>query len=402
MKIAICSTFLGQKTSGGEISAFHLAKNLSDHGDDVFVVTSKIDRKFPFKAYSIPFLRFIPNIALLIGNPLFDVLMTWRMKTLFKKERPDVVHVQDASLLIPALRAAKSIRSPVVMTVRDYRFTCNLSTCLEDNRIEYRCSKKDYHRCLKRTFEDVYGNGWIWPIFFPIFYWQRNRLVDAFRRVKRYVAVSDFIKKEVIRSGIDKEKIRTILVQKEDWTPGEGKYIFTAGGLKGTKGFDFLLNSFKGVVQKKPDAKLRIAGDGSAKARLVTLTKRFGIEKNVDFLGTLRREKIRKEYAQSIFVVSPSLWPEPLSRIIFEAFSSRKTIVATDVGGSSELVKDGKTGLLVKPGDEKAFANAMIRLIDDTSLRKKMAQGAHDLIERCCNAEANYRSHMALYEEVIG
>src|SRR3989338_10763424 len=108
MKIAIISTFVGQKTSGGEISAFLLAHNLKEK-QDIFIVTAKITKKMPCRSYAIPFLRFIPNMVLLIGCWFIDFFIEKKMHSIFKKENPDIVHIQDASLMIAALKAAKKL-----------------------------------------------------------------------------------------------------------------------------------------------------------------------------------------------------------------------------------------------------------------------------------------------------
>ncbi len=405
MKIAIISTFLGQKISGAEISGFLLAKNLNGI-EDVFVITTKVTKNMPFKTYSLPFMKFVPNIALLIGNSLTDKYIANKIYKILKKKRPDIVHVQDPSILIASVNAAKRLDIPIVETIRDYRFVCNLSTCLEENKIEFGCSKKQYKKCLYDSFREVYNLGSIGYLVFPLFYKQRNRLISYFKKVDYYITVSDFVKNMVVKAGIEKNKIKTIKVQKEGWDlikvkESKEPRIFTAGGLRGTKGFDFLIKAFKEVVEKYPNAQLRIAGDGSAKNKLINLTKEIGISKNVKFLGYVNRETMKKEYANSNFVISPSLWPEPLTRIIFEAFSMRKPIIATNVGGSSELVKDGKTGLLVNVGDVNSMTNAIIKLIEKPSFRTKMGRYAYKLINEECNEKVVYKNHIEVYNEII-
>ncbi|MFH2027617.1 MAG: glycosyltransferase family 4 protein [Nanoarchaeota archaeon] len=404
MKIAIISTFLGQKTSGAEISAFLLAKNLNDH-HDVIVITTKITKDMPVKTYPIKFTRFIPNLVLLIGNKMIDNYMSKEIYNILKKEKPDIIHIQDSSMMIAAITAAKKMDIPTVFTVRDYRFVCNLSMCLERNEIRFKCDKKQYKKCLYDSFRNAYDLGSISFLAFPWFYRQMTRLIDYFKKIDYYITVSDFIKKQIILSGISKNKIKTIKVQKEDWNPSEKQsnniQIFTAGGLKATKGFDFLIKAWKIVADKYPGAKLKIAGDGSAKNKLIELTKQLRLEDNIMFLGQIDHEKMQREYADSMFVISPSLWPEPLTRIIFEAFSMKRCVIATDVGGSSELVKNNKTGLLVKPKNVENMAESIIRLIKDIRFRKLLALNAYNTINKKCNKEVNYKQHIRTYEQVI-
>ena len=133
LKIAIVSTFLGKKSGGAEISSFLLAKNLTTTSD-VCVITATIATDLPFKASSLE-LDMIPDIVLMIGTPLTNWYIYRKLLKILKKEDPDVVHIQDFSILDPALRAAKKLSIPTVMTVRDMRFHCNLDIEVEDNKI---------------------------------------------------------------------------------------------------------------------------------------------------------------------------------------------------------------------------------------------------------------------------
>ncbi len=403
MKIAIISTFLGQKWSGAEISSFLLAKNLSKK-ENVFVVTSKIDGKMPFRCYSMPLLKYVPNIALLIGHGAIDWYMAKQMMRIFRKERPDVAHIQDYAMMSAALRAAKRIGIPCIFTTRSYQFVCNLAICLEQNQIRFDCGKKEYFKCLKKSIKEAYGKRFVFLgyVVYPWFYRQMRRMRENFRKMGHYIAVSDFVRRQMIIAGIDGKRITTINVPKEDWRPIEKKssekIIFSAGGLKRTKGFHYLIRSFKKVTEKEPDAKLRIAGEGSAKKELDTMVKGFGLERNVCFLGKISHDRMQEEYANASFVVSPSLWPEPLTRIIFEAFSMKKTVIATDVGGSRELVVNGKTGLLVKAGDEKEMANAMNKLMENEDMAKRMGENGYKLVVDESNEEKVCREHINVYK----
>ncbi len=399
MKIALISTFLGEKWSGAEISSFLLAKNLKSK-QDLFVITSKVKEKLPFRNYSLPLLKFVPKLVLLIGHRIIDRYIEKQLIQIFSKEKPDIVHIQDYAMMIAAVKAAKRLDIPTVMTVRSYQFVCNLSVCMEQNRIKRNCSKADYKKCLYETFRKTYSKGFLGFLLFPWFYSQNIRIRKWLRKIDSYVAVSEFVRKQLLKDSI--KNVHTIMVQKQDWQPkgkGHPKRIFSAGGLRPSKGFDFLIRSFRYVVDRHPDAKLRIAGEGSSRKKLMDLVQSLNLAENVVFLGQVGREEIKQEYARSGIIVSPSLWPEPLTRIIFEAFSMKRPVIATDVGGSSELVKHLKTGMLVKPGDEQKMAASMIRLINDARLRNKLADRAFRLVKKECNADVNYKKHMKVYEK---
>ncbi len=405
MKIAIISTFIGQKWAGGEISSFLLAKNLNKK-QDVFVVTSKITQRMPFRCYSIPLLKRVPNLVLIIGHKMIDDYMTKKLIKIFKKEKPDVVHIKDFFMMISALKAAKKWGIPTIFTVRSTTFACNLSICLEGNKIPFSYTKKEYKKWLFLTFKQAYNAGWISHFVFPWFYNRNNSLRGWFKKFDYYIAVSDFIKLQAIKAGIDKNKVKTIKVLKGDWEPipasnKKGIIIFAAGALTKFKGFDFLIKSFKKVVNKYPSTKLRIAGEGSEKSKLIELIKKLRLEKNVTLLGKISYSNMKEEYAKCSFAVSPSIGPECLSRIIFEAFSMKRTVVATDVGGSPEMVKNNKTGLLVKVNDVEETAKAIIKLINNPKLRDTLATNAYNLVNKEANENIVIKRHLSTYQDII-
>jgi len=403
MKIALVSTLLGQKGYGAEISSLLLAKIIGQK-EDLFIITTKSGDKLPFKTYSFPLLHRLPNLILIVGHPLLNKYFYRKFINIFKKEKPSVIHLQDYSMLIPTIKAARKLKIPVVFTARSYQFMCNLSTCLEKNELNFNCSKRKYKKCLKRSIIESYPAyfRFLQPLINPWFYGQNKRIKRYFQKLDYIITVSNFVKEQIITSGFDRDRIQTIKVPTGNWlvkkTKNNHHLLFSAGGLKKSKGYHFLIKAFRLVVNKHPDAILRIAGDGSARDKLKNMVHRLNLEKNVIFLGKIKPKQMKKEYTSAYFVVSPSLWPEPLSRIIFETFASGKTIVATAVGGSPELVKHNQTGLLVQPNNVIQMAASIIKLIENKKLRDKLASNAYQLIKKECNEKDIYRKHLKIYK----
>jgi glycosyltransferase EpsD len=121
-----------------------------------------------------------------------------------------------------------------------------------------------------------------------------------------------------------------------------------------------------------PNAHLEIIGIGSEKRRFFDLRDSSKLYK-IDFRGKVSHEDIAEYYQRSDIFILPSIM-EGLSNAIMEAMACGLPIIATDVGGNSELVVDGKGGLLVSPKNVEELYKAIKRLINDPSLRKKMGQ----------------------------
>ncbi len=401
MKIAITSTFLGQKTSGAEISTYHLCKNLSQK-NQVFAITTKMDKKLPFKCFSLK-LGFVPNIVLMIGIWPTDYLMYKKILKIFRREKPDLVHIQDFSILEPSLRAAKELEIPTVLTVRDYRFHCNLSIDLEQNRIEREYSNKTYYKWLYKTLKETKGLGFMTPVFYPIFKISNEKNIKNVKLVDKIITVSDFVKKELIKSGICREKIQTINVPKPDWNYkkpiNKNKMTFFAAGVfTKSKGFGYLIESFIKALEDNDEIELRIAGDGShRKSVKKKITKN---QKNIKLIGRIRPEDMRGEYEKADVVVVPSLWPEPLSRIIFESFSVGRPVIATKTGGSPELVKDNETGFLVGPQNINEMRDAIEKFIHTPDLAEKLGLKANNIINNRANPGRVIKEHMKVYKRM--
>jgi glycosyltransferase involved in cell wall biosynthesis len=101
-----------------------------------------------------------------------------------------------------------------------------------------------------------------------------------------------------------------------------------------------------------------------------------------------------------MFGVMPSLWPEPFGSVVHEAMSRGRAVVGTRPGGHVDIIEDGRSGLLVPPGDADALREAMVRLIEDTDLRDRLGAAAAVRAQRF-TAEAVIPQFEQLYERVL-
>lgn len=148
-----------------------------------------------------------------------------------------------------------------------------------------------------------------------------------------------------------------------------GRILFV-GRLEKMKGIEVLLTAFAKL--KIENGELRIVGDGSQRIALETLSKDLGISDRVTFVGRIDPSAIASEYLQAEIFCGLSR-SEALGNVFLEAQAAGCAVVATNVGGIPDIIKDGETGLLVPPNDIEAAANALERLLDDAALRQKLA-----------------------------
>jgi glycosyltransferase involved in cell wall biosynthesis len=143
---------------------------------------------------------------------------------------------------------------------------------------------------------------------------------------------------------------------------GDAPRFLCIGRLIPIKGHVVLLRAFRKVVDARPDATLEIAGRGVLEHGLKDLSRELGLGGSVKFLGHVT--PVQRAVEESLAVVVPSLG-EGFGMVALEAMERARPVIAAAIGGLEDLVRDGETGLLVKPGDADSLADAMLELAAD-------------------------------------
>lgn len=143
--------------------------------------------------------------------------------------------------------------------------------------------------------------------------------------------------------------------------------VGNVGRLSEQKGMKYFLQAIPSVVEKHPEARFMVIGSGEEEPMLRMMAKELGIESYLYFTGY--RTDVQNLMGQLDLIVLSSLW-EGMPLTPLEAFSMKKTVVATAVDGTLEIVRDGENGRLVPPKDAKAIANNVIDLIEHPEQKK--------------------------------
>lgn len=175
----------------------------------------------------------------------------------------------------------------------------------------------------------------------------------------------------------------------------ERPLVLTAARLSDQKGHPVLLEA----AARLPKAIFALAGEGPEEDALRRQAERLGVADRVRFLG--RREDVPALLAACDVFALPSLY-EGSSLALLEAMAARRAVVSSAIPGTDELIEDGRTGLLVAPGDPGTLAGALGRLLDDPGLRDSLAAAARERVEREFDSAATARRVAAIYGEVLG
>ena len=163
------------------------------------------------------------------------------------------------------------------------------------------------------------------------------------------------------------------------------------------KGVSYLFRAAETILLAHPEAKIVVVGGGPLETEFRAMTAKEGFGRSVAFLG--ERADASEILALFDVFVLPSLW-EGLPLALVEAAAAGKPIVATDIDGVREVVRNGETGLLVPPRDSAALAAAVLRLLDDPDLAGRLAGRARAEVPPLYTVERMVSETASLYLEI--
>ena len=209
----------------------------------------------------------------------------------------------------------------------------------------------------------------------------------------------------VIPNGIDlakfsvyysKNKARELLN-----LPQESIILLYLGFLSPYKGLDVLIKSFSIIIEKYPQAILIIAGKGELREELERKAREIHLENKILFPGFIA-EDLKPLYfgAADIFCLPSSMSTESFGIVNLEAMSFGLPIVASDIGGIPDIVRSGRNGLLARPNNIKSFSSAILSILDNNKLRKRLGEnGKKDVIQYSWERIANETEK--IYESIL-
>lgn len=218
--------------------------------------------------------------------------------------------------------------------------------------------------------------------------WLSSKLVAVSSQVKSYAIEQENIDASrivVIENGIEAPPDITMSEQqsrelRNDLGVSERDNIFlTTGRLTIQKGHTVLL---KALAQKKPQLKSSVfifAGDGPQREALEKEARDLGVDDLVRFIG-IRSDVPELLYLADIFV-QPSMW-EGLSLAMLEGLFSGTPVLATAVEGVVDVIENGRTGILVEPGNVQALGEAILELLGNADLRKKLGRAGEKHVKQ--------------------
>jgi glycosyltransferase involved in cell wall biosynthesis len=175
-------------------------------------------------------------------------------------------------------------------------------------------------------------------------------------------------------------------------------HAVAVGRLTTVKDLETMLRAASIVSNALPSFHLDVVGDGPSRQALEVLQRQLGLERHVTFRGAT--DDVAGTLGDADLFVQSSL-SEGISLTLLEAMAAGVPIAATDVGGTPEVVEHGVTGLLVKPQDPGALAEAMLTILQDRDVAERMGNAGRNRVERHFSVQQMAASYEALYEEAV-
>ncbi|ALP54095.1 glycosyl transferase family 1 [Candidatus Tenderia electrophaga] len=315
-----------------------------------------------------------------------------RLEEVVKEVRPDILHAHSPMLDgEAAVRVGKRHGIPVVYEIRAF---------WEDAAVDHGTATEGGLRYrLTRALE--------------------TRVIH---RADAVTTICEGLRKEIVARDVAPEKVTVIpnavdiarfqadrsadptlqeeLGLKDKWVLG---FI---GSFYAYEGLTLLLKAFPEILKQRPDARLLLVGGGPKADELRRITEEQGLQAHVIFTGRVPHEQVQRYYDLVDIFVYPRL-PMRLTEIVtplkpLEAMAQKRLVVASDVGGHKELIRDGETGWLFPAGDAHALANCVLGVLSQTARLPEVRAAGRRFVEEERNWVASVRRYKPVYERLLG
>ena len=369
---------------GGEDQVFHAeAEVLRAHGNAVRTYTVHNDAIRSMNRFRVA--------AVTVWNHT----VVRELTRLMEADRPDIVHFHNTFPLVSpgAYSAPRRLGIPVVQTLHNFRLMCLNGLFLRDGRVCEDCLGRAVplpgivHACYRSSRQaSAVAAGML-----GIHRWRGtwNTAVDT------YVTTSEFARSKFLAGGIPPERI-FVKPHFVSHDPGIGRhtggYALYVGRLSVEKGIPFLVQLWD---QLSPAVPLRMIGSGP----LQHLSS--GGFRNVEWLGWQAHHQVLAAMQDAAFLIFPSECYESFGMVLIEAMAAGLPVLANDHGSSPEIIRNGKTGRLLRPGDKDHWSEAIRWALTNPDGLRQMGRLGRQEFESKYSAAIGYELLMRVYERAI-
>ncbi|REE28988.1 glycosyltransferase involved in cell wall biosynthesis [Methanothermobacter defluvii] len=374
MNIMIVTPYFYPRRGGAENYAYNIAKILSERGHDITIFTSgEVNSEENIAGLDI--IRLKPNFR--ISNTPVRYNIISKISRIIRERNIDIVnaHTPVPFYADMAALASKMSHRPFVLTY--HNDPLKFSSYLKLLSVIY--SKTLLRLTLKLSSRIITPSPYVYnESSFTEDYHEKMTWIPPAVDIETY-------------SPRDEDSILK-------------KILFVGAMNRGHdhKGVDVLLRAFKQVSETYKDVRLVLVGTGDMVTHYQGMARELEISEIVTFKGSVDEKTLIDIYRDSYALVLPTKTiAEGFGMVLIEANACGKPVIGSRIGGIKYVIKDGETGLLVPPGDPGALADAIMKLLDDEELARKLGLNGRKLVEKNYTWERGAGMTENVFEEVV-
>jgi PEP-CTERM/exosortase A-associated glycosyltransferase len=326
-----------------------------------------------------------------IGEMALMRALERRLTEVAREVSPQLLHVHSPVLnALPALKVGRRLGIPVVYEVRAF---------WEDAAVDHGTTREGSAR-------------------YRVSRWLETR---ALRRAQHVFTICEGLRADIVARGLPQSKVTVIpnAVDVEAFGPGGApdealksrlglagaSVIGFIGSFYAYEGLDLLLDAMPALLQRDPNARVLLVGGGTQEAALKSQAQRLGLGQKIVFTGRVPHGDVQRYYD----LVDVLAYPRHSMRLTelvtplkpLEAMAQGRVMVASDVGGHKELIRDGETGMLFRAGSAESLADAVANLLARRERWPQMRAAGRRFVETERNWAASVARYVAPYQRLV-
>ena len=341
------------------------------------------------------------NSLKVISNSIYSFDAVKKLNLLLNENTIDIAQLNNIhNIHTPAIiKILKIHKIPIVWRILDYKLICPNRTFLSNNTICEKCYKTKYYNCfINKCKKNSYPASFITTIesYF-------NKLMPYYNNVDKFLFQSEFSRNLFIKYGFDIRKtdiienpfnldnsIENINSSRID------KYILYFGRISKEKGLFTLYDAMK----KIPNINLIVVGNGPDLNDSIDYINQHNIT-NIEFKGPKWGDELNPFIHKCEFVIVPSEWYEPNPYVVLQSFSHEKAVVASDIGGLSDMITNNENGMLFIPGDPNDLSKCIENLFYNNEKKAYLGKNAKIILKNKYNPDKYYNKSIEIFRNLI-
>ena len=391
MKIAlVCpASFPATQFGGIVFLAVDIAREISELGHDVTIYTTDLDfsngpNKFNKK---LPRIEQFEKFKIVRSHSWFSVKLFFFNPSIYKQlitDKPDIIHTIGLRSFQSFVAWLVSKKYGIPLVVSDQGGLTTHPFLKESSlffKLVYKIQNIFIKQILKQSSGISTANEYENKIFLDIYAKSKTTIIRNGVNLKSLVSQKNFKKTYSINS----------------------KFILFVGRFSKSKGIENLINAvniIKNELKSRKVSLVIMGVDFGYQDEMFSLIKKLDLSSVIIVIKNPPREDVISAYGESEFLVLPSQWE--LSPLVpLESFAFKRPVISTNAHGIPYTVQDNKNGILVEPENSIELSNAIIKLLDNTSLRDNLGLAGYDFVQKECNCISMAKNHLQLYQNIL-